>query len=314
MELPKKGFAFYKFVAQQALKMPYYAIRASKPVWLLTHKSSFGQYRTYQPNLSPLSKRILHDLQENGIAFTHIDEFFDEKKTLPELQKAAHELISANTFTTAKDFLRFFLRNYGDPSDLHDPIIRYLLHPQTLEIASAYFQMYARLTFFSGNIAIPRLHTSPKKSQNWHRDGGIRKLCKVFIYLNDVNEASGPFTYIVGTHPTGKWKRVLSHRFFGQGSYYPSDKNVAKELRKYGIEKNITTCVGRAGTMIFCDTLGLHRGGYATERERIMLTGDYDYIPLPAPLEIKFSLTPNLQKGVSALHHLAQQAIKNKEG
>ena len=312
MNILKRDPAFYKFAAEQAIKMPYYFIRALKPVWRLKHKRFFDQYKTHQAHLNPLSQRILRDVREHGIAFTHVNEFFEEKKVLPELQRAADALISAGTFTTAKDFLRFFLRNYGDPTDLRDPIVRCLLNPNILEIASAYFQMYARLTFFSGNIAIPKPGVPPKKSQRWHRDGGIEKLCKVFIYLNDVDEGSGPFTYIAGTHPTGRWRTVAPHKFFGHGSYYPSHENVTRKLQKHGIENNVKICSGKAGTMIFCDTLGLHKGGYAATEKRIMLTGEYEYTPLSVSTEKRFSLTPNLQENIAALHHLSQYAIKDK--
>ena len=50
----------------------------------------------------------------------------------------------------------------------------------------------------------------------------------------------------------------------------------------------IKTFTGKAGTMIFCDTSGLHQGGYATGKERIMSTfGYYSHASLwPVELEI----------------------------
>lgn len=312
MKIFIKNPGFYKFIGKQALKMPYYFVLASKPIQYLKHKRYLDQYKSHRTNLTPPQKRILTDLKENGIAFTHVNEFFNDENALRNLQQAADTSIQNNTFKTAKDFLEFFLRNYGDPIDLNDPTVTYLLHPNILEVAGAYFQMYARLTFFSGNTALPQPNSTPKKSQCWHRDGGLQKLCKVFIYLNDVDIESGPFTYITGTHPTGPWRNILPHRFFGNGSYYPSDKKIALTLRKNGIEKNMIQCVGKAGTMIFCDTLGLHKGGYATAKKRIMLTGEYEYKPLPMRLEHKFSPTPDLAKKIATLHPLAQYAIKNE--
>jgi hypothetical protein len=43
----------------------------------------------------------------------------------------------------------------------------------------------------------------PEVSQLWHRDPGDLQLVKAFVYLVDVNERCGPFTYIPRTHPFG---------------------------------------------------------------------------------------------------------------
>jgi hypothetical protein len=37
----------------------------------------------------------------------------------------------------------------------------------------------------------------------------------------------------------------------------------------------MVTALGKAGTVIFCDTAGLHKGGLSYSGERIMATGFY---------------------------------------
>jgi hypothetical protein len=294
--------------------MPYYYILSSRALWRWKHRRHLRAYRAYRrraPALTPLQERIVNDLHAHGIAFTHVNEFFGED-VLSELQAAASALIDSGTRTSAKDFLKYFLRNYGDPADLDSPMARRMLDPRILGIISDYFATFARLIFFSGNVAIPvRNDVAPKKSQCWHRDGGLYKLCKIFIYLNDVGETSGPFTYLAQTQPGGAWSRFVAHKFFGHGSYYPAEARVGRGIRRYGLEEHVLRCTGEAGTMIFCNTLGLHRGGYATERERIMLTWEYDYAPLQTPVHVKFARTRNLAEKTAALHPLAQRAIRD---
>ena len=58
-------------------------------------------------------------------------------------------------------------------------------------------------------------------SQRWHRDPEDRKLCKVFIYLNDVDENAGHFTYVKGSHYLGKWGKLFPQKP-PKGFYPPS--------------------------------------------------------------------------------------------
>lgn len=63
------------------------------------------------------------------------------------------------------------------------------------------------------------------------------------------------------------------------GIYPPA--GAVEELVK---EADIKYCTGRAGTVIFCDTSGLHKGGYATGAERIMFTDGFQSEAGPRPI------------------------------
>ena len=55
--------------------------------------------------------------------------------------------------------------------------------------------------------------------------------------------------------------------------YYEIDEKEGRGIRPVWVPKNdIRVCTGRAGTVVFCDTTTLHRGGYATKSERTMFT------------------------------------------
>ena len=55
-----------------------------------------------------------------------------------------------------------------------------------------------------------------------------------------------------------------------EGSY-PNKRDVDKFIPK----KDQKIYTGKAGSVIFCDTSGIHRGGYATSKERLMSTFFY---------------------------------------
>ena len=91
----------------------------------------------------------------------------------------------------------------------------------------------------------------------------------MFIYINDVDENSGPFMYIPESKYGLKWGGVFKQK--PPKGYYPPDGEVEKMVPSEFIEE----MTGRAGTIIFCDTSGLHKGGFALQRERIMFTAGY---------------------------------------
>jgi hypothetical protein len=94
-------------------------------------------------------------------------------------------------------------------------------------------------------------------------------MCKMFVYLSDVTEGAGPFVYVRGSQRGGKWRSLFPQRP-GKG-YYPPDGTVDALIPRGERE----ACLGRAGTVIFADTSGLHKGGFARDTERLMFTAGY---------------------------------------
>jgi hypothetical protein len=89
------------------------------------------------------------------------------------------------------------------------------------------------------------------------------------MYLNDVDEFAGPFTYVRGSQPTSKNSYSKLFRQKLPWGSYPEESAV---LAKTSSEDQFVA-TGSAGTIIFCDTAGLHRGGFAKTKERVMATG-----------------------------------------
>ena len=93
-----------------------------------------------------------------------------------------------------KDFL-INLVKYGNGVPPDEPLLKVALDQQLLEIVAAYLEMWPTLFSIAAWLNYPT-DQPPAVSQLWHRDPEDLRLIKVFIYLSDVEEHSGPFSYI----------------------------------------------------------------------------------------------------------------------
>lgn len=92
----------------------------------------------------------------------------------------------------------------------------------------------------------------------WHRDSPISRQFKAIVYLNDVDEAQGPFQYVRKSH--GKvssiwacWKRI-----FKPGHFRFEEVDVNRYIEASGQSADLI--VGDAGSLVLVDTKGIHRG------------------------------------------------------
>jgi len=93
----------------------------------------------------------------------------------------------------------------------------------------------------------------------WHRDSPYRHQFKVIIYLTDTSETEGPFEFIPNSHST----KSLVKTARGLRKPMAADRYANSEidtLVERGIVDRPATITGTAGTMVYADTRGLHRG------------------------------------------------------
>lgn len=257
--------------------------------------------RAYPPVLDKLQKRIVQDVERVGIAVTSLEELFPSESYLKMYQKYIAELPEEAGQQNKKSFLRhYWTTNVALAAS--NPFLQFALNPRILSITNTYMGMWTRLKHYTVNRAIPDLeHGNPTFSQKWHRDPQEKRMIKAFIYLSDVNEDTGPFTYITeSTH--GKKYGALFPQKPPLGSYPP-----AEEVEKKIDPKNIRVMTGKAGTVLFCDTTGIHRGGFVRKGERLMFTSFY---PAPSYVDTVWYSTPPefdyssyTREAVFALHH-----------
>jgi hypothetical protein len=231
-------------------------------------------YQAQDERPTPWARAVIDEVDERGIAIRPFEEVIGDAALLAELQA----VIGATRDWTVPGKPHFFKAIREDQAQGSHPVMRAALHPRLLEVVCGFYGLYPRLA--SANIVQTRTDASPdrlrRSSEGWHRDPEDTPMLKAFIYLNDVLEIGhGPFQYIPASRPGGRFEHLLPR--FGRGLY---DKSVKlrpdwSQVDAEVAPEDIVTVLGKAGTVFFCNTSGLHRGGYCTSQDRYM--GAYVY-------------------------------------
>lgn len=251
----------------------WYRVVMAYPLWFyIRNAAGRHQFEKRVPALSDVSLRVVADLKQSGIARTSLAELFPERSgLLEELAAYAESLRDAAEQRSTK---KPFILEYWDAEptlDLGNPFVSLSLEPVVLAIVNSYMRMWSKFYYFMlGRTTPSEAGKAAQASQRWHRDYEEIRMCKMFIYLSDVTESSGPFIYIPGSHLGGKYRAVFPQKP-GRGCYPPEG----------GVEEAIPSseylvATGVAGTVLFADTTGLHRGGLGREGGRIMYTAGYN--------------------------------------
>lgn len=268
----------------------YFGIRAWWPVWFFVLNRNARSRFVRQPRaLNAVQQRIADDLRRDGVAVAHIDELFPGENVLPRLQEYVRTLREAPEVRAKKTFL-IQLWDTVPIVDLANPFLDFALAPRMLDIVNTYMQMQTIFYYLTLNVTTPVTADSPAvSSQRWHRDPEDKKMCKIFLYVNDVDEGAGPFTYILGSQQGGRYGDLFPQR--PPKGVYPAEAAVTAAIPASSVRRH----TGRAGTVVFADTAGLHRGGYATRSERIMFTAGFSSPRSVWP--IRFRYAPSFDAG-----------------
>jgi Phytanoyl-CoA dioxygenase (PhyH) len=266
------------------------AMRFRWPVYDLSRWLSNSTARKLYRNerahmeLNAVQQQILDELRQEGISIIRFHDLFPSRN-LSELQELAEKYLKRsinqdkiNAIRTgirpAKAGKFYLVRLLGDRPklDQQDKFVEITLSDEVLRIVCAYLAMFSRIVDIDLWCNVPT-DGPDTYSQAWHRDPDDRKLVKIFLYLRDIDSATGPFCYIPGTQNGGRFGKILPQTV--DTSRYPP----AGEVERKFLQSQIKYCTGEAGTLIFCDTTGLHRGGHPQSGLRLLYTSAYTTNP-----------------------------------
>ena len=145
-------------------------------------------------------------------------------------------------------------------SDLKD----LLLSEPILDLARSYLNcktLSLNVSFFVSNPINISEKEKYQNAQYFHWDNDFTKFFKLYIYLTDVDFASGPHVYVPGTHKAKLPQHKLCRLY--------SDDKINKSYN------NIKIFTGKAGSLFFVDSYGIHKGETPIDKSRLMLNVHY---------------------------------------
>lgn len=233
--------------------------------------------------LAPVERSLVRKLDADGIAVTTVDELFGDSSQFQELDSEVarilnsrkdqiNELRAMANDETAVGCKTFNLEIFGNEVafDKDSVFARMALNESLLNIADSYFRMTTKLRYYNVWQTFASKGT-PRESQLWHFDREDRFILKVFLYLNDVDEGAGPFTYAPGTHKKGQYRAIEPDYFVEGGVRRTTDE----QMRVVFPESAWISGTGKKGTLILADTRGFHKGGESRTKDRLMYTCMY---------------------------------------
>lgn len=146
------------------------------------------------------------------------------------------------------------------------PLIVGLINaPEVLSLAGAYLGCCPTLSSVGLRWSFPSA-AEASDVQRFHRDPDDWRFVKLFVYLTDVDENSGPHVYVQGSHRTDVERRARAY-------------DLTSIQKTYGADA-VTTVTGPRGTAFMADTAGIHMGKPPSDRPRLMLIAQYSLLPV----------------------------------
>lgn len=176
--------------------------------------------------------------------------------------KADHRIYFINEID--EDFNAFY----------ENPKIREVLKAYTGTANPLGMLLAAKIEYKEGNLG---------SGGGWHRDSPVTHQFKAVCYLNDVDEQNGPFQYIRGSHRKGNVIRNYLNKVFKPGQYRFTEDEISNYLAENN--KKVESVTGKAGTLVYADTKGIHRGKPVEQGVRYVLFCYFWHDKIPAHFE-----------------------------
>jgi len=140
-------------------------------------------------------------------------------------------------------------------------------NPTVLSIVSQYLRCKPTIEAIIAWWSFSR-RVAPEEAQFFHRDNPSVRFLKLFIYLSDVLETSGPHIFAQGSHRSDLF---LQRKRF-------SDHDIQSSI----LNDSLTSLTGPFGTAFLEDTYGIHKGMLPISSDRLIFQVTYSTLPSPS--------------------------------
>ena len=230
-----------------------------RAVLLPQYQQQLQDHKEQLPILDIEEQAIVDQIEQNAVCITSLDAL-----AIPHSQQlldAAHQITTelAQQSRLPSHAHKHTLMSTTDQLMAYPEIFFWGVSERILKIVECYLGLpvaYDGLSFYysvaDGKDAGPRI---------WHRDKEDWRMVKVAIYLNDVDEFGGPFQCVKSA--TNSWMIETLPQYKGLMH------SELQSLLNTTASDWLTSCVGKAGTVIFIDTARCyHRGKPPVETDR----------------------------------------------
>jgi hypothetical protein len=283
-KLLRRGISLPSAMALRVLNLPGVESRLLGP----RYERAVKAHSARLPILDGLESRIVGELDRGGLSVSSIEELDlgGSDEMIRSARRVADELAERSA-TTPKHTLTARQAQLAP----YPIIFRWGLAMRLLRIVEAYLRLpvgYDGLSFYysmaDSREAGPRV---------WHRDREDRRMIKVAVYLNDVDDDGGPYE-VMRPEPNA---RMIGRRGF---SYQNLPTEAAEQILGAPRESWVQSVTGPAGTVFFSDTAHYyHRGKppVATHRSAIF----YHYFSRPPRHPFLCERSPFTQRQIADL-------------
>ncbi|MUH01097.1 2OG-Fe(II) oxygenase [Scytonema sp. UIC 10036] len=243
----------------------------------LDYQLSVKNYTIKLPALSTADRELVETLNTEGVAITSLEAL--SIPSAPQMFEAAKNLMLKIPAITCGEKNDYVVHATSTQIMESPEIFLWGLEQRLLNIVENYLGLPVAYhgAYFRRDIA----NNVEKKSRLWHMDSEDRKLLKIIVYLNDINEDNGPFQYI----PQSLTPEVTHALRYKHG--YIRDKTMSRAISP----SNYRSCTGSAGTVVFAGTASVfHRGKKPVASDRFAIFYDYTSRQPKFPFYCKSSL------------------------
>ncbi|MGB3509302.1 MAG: hypothetical protein WBA93_08680 [Microcoleaceae cyanobacterium] len=229
------------------------------------YKKYLANYQNQLPLVTGNDAIIVETLKQQGICITTW-----ESLSIPgtnEFIEAVNNLMAELTKISEKRTAKFAIESNLEQLLKYPQIFHWGLEDRLINIVSSYIGTPIAYDTFTAHLSLN--NGKETATRRWHLDNEDRKVIKIIIYFNDVDEAGGPFQYM---HP--EISSLLLKKVKDKYKFFHNQE--IEELIPNHQQDWLTTYTGKAGTVIIVDTAhSYHRGKPPIQSSRHGVTFGY---------------------------------------
>lgn len=225
--------------------------------------------------------RIVNEVKENGIAFSSVQDLLNEDQKglfnkgveyfngflkAPHIQERCQRIAAGNPIQDRSKWFEITQYEYLKSGiDLDNPIVQMYMQDVFIDMATEFHGVSPKVRNILTWIHPQNPLQQERNSQVWHRDQEDWEIFKVFVLFSNVGPTNGPTQYVKKTQHGGKYDKITNN-MNGQST----------SVFTFPIpEEEIVSSEGPAGTIVFMNTNGLHKGGLIKEGVRVMTQANF---------------------------------------